>query len=91
MDSQIGRLKDVVERLNEECYVLRSKELSNQDLTSRLQEQIKQVKDDYAGILKKETETNNRCHALENQLELAEAETVLVKLKKRNNLAILSQ
>lgn len=78
MDSQISRLKDSVERLNEECFVLRSKEFSNQELASKLQEQLKQAKEDYATILKKETETNLRCYGLEKQLELAEAETVLV-------------
>lgn len=78
METQIYRLKDAIEKLNSECDMLRNKDASSQDLTRKLQQQLRQIREDYAEAQQKETEANSKKNELEKQLELAEAETVLV-------------
>lgn len=83
MESQISRLKEAVEKINNECDLLRSKELVTQDISRKLQRQLRELREDYATVQQKETEANAKKNELEKQLELAEAETLLVKKDQR--------
>ena len=57
----------------------RNKELASQDVARKLQRQLRDLREDYATVQQKETESNAKENELEKQLELAEAETVLAK------------
>jgi len=78
MESQINRLKEAIEKVNIECDLLQSKELVAQDISRKLQRQLRELREDYATVQQKETEANAKKNELEKQLELAEAEIVLV-------------
>ncbi len=78
MESQINRLKEGIEKINNECDLLRSKELVTQDISKKLQRQLRELREDYSTVQQKETEANAKKNELEKQLELAEAETLLV-------------
>eukprot|EP00096_Caligus_rogercresseyi_P008530 TRINITY_DN274_c0_g1_i15.p1 TRINITY_DN274_c0_g1~~TRINITY_DN274_c0_g1_i15.p1 ORF type:complete len:762 (-),score=345.87 TRINITY_DN274_c0_g1_i15:862-3147(-) len=79
METQIGRLKEAIEKVNHECDVLRNKELNSQDLARKLQRQLRDSKEDYASLSQKEMEANSKKQEYEKQLELAEAEVITVK------------
>jgi len=79
MESQIIRLKEGIEKTNDECEVYRSKEMATQDTLRKLQRQLRELREDYATLQQKETEANAKKNELEKQLELAEAETVMVR------------
>jgi myosin-18 len=78
MESQITRLKEGIEKISNECEVHRTKEMATQDMSRKLQRQLRELREDYATLQQKETEANARRNELEKQLELAEAETVMV-------------
>jgi len=80
METQICRLKDAIEKVNSECEMLRNKDSLSQDLSRKLQGQLRQLREDFAEAQQKETEANSKKNELEKQLELSEAETVLVNL-----------
>lgn len=78
MESQITRLKEGIEKINNECELHRNKEMATQDMSRKLQRQLRELREDYATLQQKETEANAKKNELEKQLELAEAETVMV-------------
>uniref|UniRef100_A0A0K2UI75 Uncharacterized protein n=1 Tax=Lepeophtheirus salmonis TaxID=72036 RepID=A0A0K2UI75_LEPSM len=79
METQIGRLKEAIEKYNHECDILRNKELNSQDMARKLQRQLRDSKEDYASLAQKEMETNAKKFEYEKQLELSESEVITVK------------
>ncbi len=79
METQINRLKEAIEKLNQDCESLRVKEASAMDHSRKLQRQLRDLKEDYATLQQKETEVNSKKNEYEKLLELAEAETVTAK------------
>ncbi len=79
METQIGRLKEGVEKLNRDCEQANNKEQSSQELVRRLQRQLRDAREEYASLQQKETEASAKRGELEKQLELSEAETVTAR------------
>ncbi len=79
METQIGRLKEGVEKLNRDCEQANNKEQSVQELVRRLQRQLRDAREEYASLQQKETEASAKRSELEKQLELSEAETVTAR------------
>merc|ERR1712020_610961 len=79
MDTQINRLKEAIEKLNHETDSLRHKEATAQDSSRKLQRQLRELKEDYANLQQKETETNAKKSEYEKLHELAEAETITAR------------
>ena len=50
MDTQIGRLKETIERLNKEIEDIRIREQSSQDQQKKLGRQLRDIKEDYASL-----------------------------------------
>jgi hypothetical protein len=65
---QINRLKEAIEKLNSECDLLRSKELSSQEQSRKLQRQLRDLKEEHANAQQRETESFAKKHELEKQL-----------------------
>ena len=68
METQINRLKEAIEKLNSECDLLRSKELSSQELARKLQRQLRDLKEEQATAQQRETDAHSKKHELEKQL-----------------------
>ena len=73
METQINRLKEAIEKLNSECDLLRSKELSSQELARKLQRQLRDLKEEHANAQQRETDSHSKKHELEKQLVNAQA------------------
>merc|ERR1712038_2159857 len=54
METQVGRLKESIERLNKEIDDIRIKEQSSQDHQKKLNRQLRELKEDYATLQGKE-------------------------------------
>jgi myosin-18 len=61
-------LKEAIEKLNSECDLLRSKELSSQEQSRKLQRQLRDLKEEHANAQQRETESFAKKHELEKQL-----------------------
>ena len=79
METQINRLKEGIEKLNGDCDNLRVKEQGAQDTTRKLQRQLRDLKEEYATLQQKETESNSKKNELEKALEISEAEIVTAR------------
>lgn len=64
---QITRLKENVERLNEECLQARTKEQTATDLTRKLQRSLRETKEDLAKHQAKEQEASHKRKELEKR------------------------
>merc|ERR1712176_171572 len=79
MDTQIGRLKETIERLNKEIDDLRIKEQSSQDQQKKLGRQLRDLKEDYATLQGKESDLHQKNGDLEKQIDLSEVEVNTLK------------
>jgi len=79
MDNQILRLKETCEKLRHEGEQVRLKESSSQDESRKLQRQLRDLKETYATLQQKETESHSKKNDLEKKLEVSEAETVTAR------------
>ena len=84
METQVGRLKEVIEGLNKDNESLRTREKSGQAEVKKLSKTLREVKEQLAGLQGKDSEFSQKKLDFEKQLELAEAETISV----RNELKI---
>jgi len=78
METQINRLKEAIEKMSEECESLRNKEALSQDESRKLQRQLRELREDNSTVQQKEMEAVAKKNELEKQLELVEAENILV-------------
>ncbi|GLG96316.1 Myosin heavy chain, non-muscle [Gryllus bimaculatus] len=74
LEVQITRLKEAVEKLQDEIASLRTKEQAAQDAARRLQRQLREAREEQAAIVARESEGAHRRRELEKRLEAAEAE-----------------
>ncbi|XP_066966279.1 unconventional myosin-XVIIIa-like isoform X3 [Macrobrachium rosenbergii] len=79
LESQIGRLKDQIERLSGECDAAKMKESQALDQSKRLTRQLRDAKEDLSNMQQRYTEAVNKKSELEKQLELSDAEVVTLK------------
>ncbi|XP_070001516.1 titin homolog isoform X7 [Penaeus vannamei] len=79
LESQIGRLKDQIERLTSECDSARLKESQAQDQSKRLGRQLREAKEDLSTLQQRHTDAVNKKNELEKQLELSDSEVITLK------------
>merc|ERR1719210_2494247 len=79
METQIGRLKETIERLNKEIDDIRIKEQSSQDHQKKLNRQLRDLKEDYATLQGKEGDLVQKNGDLEKQLEVSDVEVMTLK------------
>ncbi|XP_063604341.1 titin-like isoform X2 [Penaeus indicus] len=79
LESQIGRLKDQIERLTSECDSARLKESQAQDQSKRLGRQLREAKEDLSTFQQRHTDAVNKKNELEKQLELSDSEVITLK------------
>ena len=84
METQVGRLKEVIDGLNKDNENLRTKEKAGQAEVKKLSKTLREVKEQLAGLQGRDSEFSQKKLDFEKQLELAEAETISV----RNELKI---
>ncbi|XP_071540833.1 unconventional myosin-XVIIIa-like [Panulirus ornatus] len=79
LESQIGRLKDQIERLTTECDSARLKETQALEQSKRVSRQLREAKEDLAALQQRHTDATNKKGELEKQLELADSEVATLK------------
>ena len=79
METQIVRLKEVIEGLNKDNENLRSREKSSNDEVKKLSKYLREAKENVSTMQGKDTEYTQKKLDFEKQLELAEAETISVR------------
>ena len=79
MDTQIGRLKETIERLNKEVEEIRIKEQSSQDQQKKLGRKLRDLKEDYATLQGKESDLHQKNGDLEKQIEVSDVEVITLK------------
>merc|ERR1719195_203916 len=79
METQIGRLKETIERLNKEIDDIRIKEQSSQDHQKKLNRQLRDLKEDYATLQGKEGDLVQKNGDLEKQIEVSDVEIMTLK------------
>ena len=84
LDTQIGRLKEVIDGLNKDNENLRIREKSSNDELKKTSKVLRETKEGLAALQGRDTEYTHKKLDFEKQLELAEAETISV----RNELKI---
>ena len=84
LETQIGRLKEVIEGLNKDNENLRVREKATNDEMRKMSKVMRDTKEELAAKQGKDTEYSHKKLDFEKQLELAEAETISV----RNELKI---
>jgi len=79
LETQIVRLKEVIEGLNKDNENLRSREKSSNDEVKKLSKYLREAKENVSTMQGKDTEYTQKKLDFEKQLELAEAETISVR------------
>jgi len=79
METQIYRLKEVIEKMTREMDDLRIKEQNSQDDQKKIARQLRDLKEELSTLQGKEVEMVHKKSDLEKQLEVAEAETLTVR------------
>ena len=84
LETQIGRLKEVIDGLNKDNENLRSREKGSNDELKKTNKSLREVREALAALQGKDSEFVQKKLDFEKQLELSEAETISV----RNELKI---
>jgi len=79
METQIGRLKETIERLNKEIEEVRVREQSSQEQQKKQGRQLRDLKEDYAALQGKESDLLQKNGDLEKQMEVSEVEAMTLK------------
>ncbi|XP_069953544.1 unconventional myosin-XVIIIa-like isoform X2 [Cherax quadricarinatus] len=79
LESQIGRLKDQIERLTGDCDAARQKETQALEQSKKISRQLREAKEDLSALQQKHTDAVNKKGELEKQLELADSEVITLK------------
>merc|ERR1719454_2114767 len=79
LDTQIARLKEMIEKLTREGEDARMREQSSQDAQKKLARQLRELREDHTTLQGKEAEMQQKKNDMEKQLEVAEVEAATVK------------
>ena len=79
LETQVGRLKETIERLNKEVDDIRIKEQSSQDQQKKMGRQLRDLKEDYATLQGKESDLVQKNGDLEKQIEVSDVEVMTLK------------
>ncbi|XP_042238806.1 uncharacterized protein LOC121877237 isoform X2 [Homarus americanus] len=79
LESQIGRLKDQIERISSECDSAHQKESQALEQSKKIGRQLREAKEDLSALQQKHTDVFNKKGELEKQLELADSEVITLK------------
>lgn len=79
LQSQIGRLKDQLERVSGDCDSARLKEAQAVEHNKRVARQLRDAKEDLAALQQRHTDVVNKKSEMEKQLELADSEVATLK------------
>nr|CAD7394516.1 unnamed protein product [Timema cristinae] len=79
MEVQISRMKEAVDKLQNECAIQRTKEQTSQDTARKLQRTIRELRDGMSVAEAREAEITQKKRDLEKRLETAEAEATAAK------------
>merc|ERR1719392_80360 len=79
LETQILRLKEVIEGLNKDNESLRAREKTSNDEVKKLSKGLREAKENVSTMQGKDTEYTQKKLDFEKQLELAEAETISVR------------
>merc|ERR1719339_441247 len=79
LDTQIARLKEMIEKLTREGEDARMREQSSQDAQKKLARQLRELREDHTTLQGKEAEMQQKKNDTEKQLEVAEVEAATVK------------
>merc|ERR1712043_85188 len=79
LDTQIARLKEMIEKLTREGEEARMREQSSQDAQKKLARQLRELREDHTTLQGKEAEMQQKKNDTEKQLEVAEVEVATVK------------
>merc|ERR1712227_951619 len=79
METQVGRLKETIERLNKEVDDIRIKEQSSQDQQKKMGRRLRDLKEDYATLQGKESDLMQKNGDLEKQIEVSDVEVMTLK------------
>nr|CAD7431187.1 unnamed protein product [Timema monikensis] len=76
---QISRMKEAVDKLQNECAIQRTKEQTSQDTARKLQRTVRELRDGMSVAEAREAEITQKKRDLEKRLETAEAEATAAK------------
>jgi len=79
LDTQITRLKEMIEKLTREGEDARVREQTSQEAQKKLARQLRELREDHTTLQGKEAEMVNRKSDIEKQLEVAEVEASTVR------------
>ena len=79
LETQVGRLKETIERLNKEVDDIRIREQSRQDQQKKMGRQLRDLKEDYATLQGKESDLVQKNGDLEKQIEVSDVEVMTLK------------
>nr|XP_045601371.1 unconventional myosin-XVIIIa-like isoform X13 [Procambarus clarkii] len=79
LESQIGRLKDQIERMSGDCDAARQKEAQALEQSKKIGRQLREAKEDLSALQQRHTDAVNKKGELEKQLELADSEVITLK------------
>nr|CAD7398400.1 unnamed protein product [Timema poppensis] len=79
MEVQISRMKEAVDKLQNECAIQRTKEQTSQDTARKLQRTVRELRDGMSVAEAREAEITQKKRDLEKRLETAEAEATAAK------------
>ena len=79
LETQIVRLKEVIDGLNKDNESLRGREKTSNDEVKKLSKALREAKENVSTMQGKDTEYTQKKLDFEKQLELAEAETISVR------------
>ena len=79
MGTQIDRLKESVKKMDKEADEMRFKSQSDQEKNRKILNQFRDLKEDYMSLQGKEADITEKNHHLNKKLEIAEAESIVMK------------
>lgn len=80
LETQVARLKEMLDKSNQELDTLRCREQLSHESTKRLQRQLRDVREELTGFEQRDADTSGRVREFEQRIELLESENAtLVK------------
>ena len=80
VQTQVARLKEMLDKSNQELDTLRCREQLSHESTKRLQRQLRDVREELTGFEQRDADTSGRVREFEQRIELLESENAtLVK------------
>ena len=79
LEVQVGRLREVIEKLTKDSEMLRGREKSSLEEVKKISKVYRETKEDLASIQGRDSEWGQKKSDMEKMMEVTEAETVSVK------------